>query len=60
MEKLMPDPGQLRVQSFTPAVRAAERPAHAAEATVTCIDPKCGTVMRSLSCYGGCTDPDFC
>jgi hypothetical protein len=53
MEKLMPDPGQLRVQSFTPA-------AHAAEATVTCIDPKCGTVMRSLSCYGGCTDPDFC
>ena len=60
MKKRMLDPGQLRVQSFTPAVRAAaEGHARGREATVTCI-PRCGTVVRSESCYNGCTDPEIC
>ena len=59
MRKLALDPGELRVQSFSPA--AAVHTPHAAEnATVTCIYPRCGTVMRAQSCYNGCTDPEIC
>ncbi len=59
MKKLTLDAAELRVQTFAPAERAVERQAHALEATVTCF-PRCGTVVRSASCYSGCTDPEFC
>jgi hypothetical protein len=59
MKKLALDPDHLRVQSFTadevPAASAGTVHARAAEATVTCIYPRCGTVMARESCYNGCT-----
>lgn len=58
MRKLTLDPGELRVQSFAPMAAAAAP--RAENATVTCIYPRCGTVMRAQSCYNGCTDPDIC
>jgi hypothetical protein len=39
---------------------AAAAEPRAEGATVTCMIPRCGTVMRAMSCYAGCTDPDFC
>jgi hypothetical protein len=62
VRKLALDPGDLRVQSFAPmaAPAAAARMARAEAATVTCIYPRCGTVMRAQSCYNGCTDPEIC
>ncbi|HEX2076766.1 MAG TPA: hypothetical protein VHG08_03630 [Longimicrobium sp.] len=61
MRKLSVNPEQLRVQSFTadeaPAARAGT--VHAREAaTVTCVYPRCGTVMARESCYNGCTCDD--
>jgi hypothetical protein len=60
MKKTMLDPAQLRVQTFAPAAAQAGRAPRAAEATVTCLYPQCGTVVRAESCYSGCTDPEFC
>jgi hypothetical protein len=57
MKKLTLDPEQLRVQSFAAddATAASEGTVRALEATVTCIYPRCGTVMERESCYNGCT-----
>jgi hypothetical protein len=60
MKKRMLDPSHLEVQSFVAAARAAGRPVHAGQATVTVSIPRCGTVVRSASCYSGCTDPEVC
>lgn len=63
MKKLVLDAGDLRVQSFAAADArpAGEGTVQAREATVTCIYPRCGTVVaRDMSCYSGCTDPEFC
>jgi hypothetical protein len=60
MKKLTLDVEQLRVQSFA----AADAPAahvgtvRAREATVTCVYPRCGTVVQRESCYNGCTYDD--
>jgi hypothetical protein len=60
MKKLTLDVEQLRVQSFTaddaPAANAGT--VRAREATVTCIYPRCGTVVQRQSCYNGCTYDD--
>lgn len=57
MKKLKLDVEQLRVQSFaadeTPALEQGT--VRAREATVTCIYPRCGTVVQRESCYNGCT-----
>jgi hypothetical protein len=60
MKKLTLDAEQLCVQSFVadqaPAAQAGS--VHAREATVTCIYPRCGTVVARESCYNGCTYDD--
>lgn len=60
MKKLSLDPSELRVQSFAAAEAPAAAPGtvrgHAA--TVTCIYPRCGTVVERESCYAGCTYDD--
>ena len=64
MKKLTLDPAQLRVQTLDlPAAEAGgEGTVRALEKTLefTCIILQCGTVARALSCYSGCTDPEFC
>jgi hypothetical protein len=60
MKKLTLDVEQLRVQSFAaedvPAAGAGT--VRALEATVTCLYPRCGTVVQRESCYDGCTHDD--
>jgi hypothetical protein len=63
MRKLSLHPDQLCVESFAPQEAPAGRGTVAAHAG-TALDcrtnmPPCGTVMR-MSCYAGCTDPEFC
>ena len=64
MKKLTLDPTQLRVQSLDlPAPEArGEGTVQAREKTLelTCNILQCGTVARAMSCYSGCTDPEFC
>ncbi|HYW12290.1 MAG TPA: hypothetical protein VE871_10035 [Longimicrobium sp.] len=63
MKKLMLDVAELRVQSFIAAALPASRggTVHGREATPACTDPPvCGTVLRVESCYGSCTEPEFC
>ena len=57
MKKLALDAGKLRVQSFVAdaAPGADAGTVHAREATVTCLVPRCGTVVERESCYNGCT-----
>ena len=64
MKKLTLDPAQLRVQTLDlPAAEAGgEGTVRALEKTLeySCAYPQCGTVARAMSCYSGCTDPEFC
>jgi hypothetical protein len=57
MKKLILDVAELRVQSFAAddAPVAEAGTVRALEATVTCIYPRCGTVVQRESCYNGCT-----
>jgi hypothetical protein len=57
MKKLVLNPDQLRVQSFAALDLPAGTPGtvQAREATVTCLYPRCGTVVQRESCYDGCT-----
>lgn len=60
MNKLTLDVDQLRVQSFAPheAAPVQAGTVQAREATVTCLFPRCGTVVERQSCYNGCTYDD--
>ena len=65
MRKISLNPDQLRVESFTTEqIRAGRGTVAAHLRTVSdCLagtaPRQCGTVMR-MSCYAGCTDPEFC
>ena len=51
------DPEELAVESFEPAreADAGRGTVQGNAATVTCIYPRCGTVMR-MTCYSGCSE----
>lgn len=60
MTKPRLDTEQLRVQSFALDAAPAADPGtvRAGAATVTCVFPRCGTVVQRESCYNGCTYDD--
>lgn len=67
MKKLILNAAELRVQSFTLAAVPASRggTVHGLAATPACSSPdctfpECGTVARAMSCYGSCTEFEFC
>jgi len=60
VKKLRLAVSELKVETFEACETAEPRgTVAAAEATVTCIFPRCGTVVANETCYSGCTD-EFC